>query len=724
MKKTTAALAAGGLVALVSAAPAPAQVEDYRDIEYPELAEFEIPRPEIYDLPNGMKVFLMEDHELPLIQVIVRVRTGGAWEPAEKTGLAGLTGSVQRTGGIGGPRAMSGDELDDFLEARAASVETSIGQNVGFASMDVLKDDFDEVFQVFHDVLRYPAFAEDKLEVAKAQARSAVARRNDDVTSITAREFSRLVYGTDSPLSRLTEYATLDAVSRDDLVAWHGAHYHPNNMYLGVVGDFDSAAMKEKIAAVFGGWPAGPAFDREPVEFESERTPGVYFIEKTDVTQANIRLGHLGIRLQNPDFFAVQVLNEILGGSFASRLVKSVRKEKGLAYSVRGTIGSGLVYPGVAGFGLQTKSESMGQAIDAVLEVLEGMKTDAATDEEMERAKGSILNSFIFNYASKGQVLSQQMLYSFYGLPLDWLENYRRQIEAVTNDDVSRVAAAHLYPDKLKILVVGRAEEFDRPVESFGPVEVVDIAIPDPPVTVEAVAATDENRAAGAEVFGRGSGPGRRRADRRHPQRGGDRRLDAGPDDGAHPGGGLSLSGSHVGVDDHADGRAAPGGRRRHRLHGARRSEHGVEPGAGGRPAGAAQPRSALRGALRHRRGRGPGGGRGGGRGGPVRRRGPELSRHRHALVRRRRGPRPEVVLPRRSPLHRHAGGLRGRLLGLSRGRRPAGVVRRGDLGRRQPALRDHRQELRVRSRGRSGPLREAGGIVSSGCLRGHVTGG
>ena len=491
------------LLILVAVVPALAQVDDHRDIVYPELAEFEIPRPEIYDLPNGMKVFLIEDHELPLIDAIVRIRTGSVWEPGEKTGLAGLTGAVQRTGGVGGPRPLSGDELDDFLEARAASVETSIGQNVGFASMNVLQEDFDEVFQVFHDVLRYPVFAEDKLEVAKAQARSSVARRNDDVTAITAREFRRLVYGRDSALSRLTEYATLDAIGRNDLVAFHAEVYHPNNIYLGIVGDFDTAEMKRKIASVFADWPAGPVFDKEPAAYETERRPGVYFIEKTDVTQANIRLGHLGIRVQDPDYFAVRVLNEVLGGGFASRLVKSVRREKGLVYSVGGTVGAGVVYPGVAGWGLQTKSESMGQAVDAVLEVLEGMKSEPVTDEELDRAKGAILNSFIFNYASKAQVLGQQMLYSFYGLPLDWLESYRDEIDAVDRDDVTRAAAAHLHPDKLKILVVGRADEFDRPVDSFGAVEAVDITIPDPPAKTETVAATAENRAAGEEIFSR-----------------------------------------------------------------------------------------------------------------------------------------------------------------------------------------------------------------------------
>jgi predicted Zn-dependent peptidase len=481
-------------------APTSAQVDNYREIEYPPLAEFEIPQPEIFELDNGLQVFLMEDHELPLIEVIARIRTGSVYEPAEKTGLAGITGGVQRTGGT---RSMSGDEIDDFLEARAASVETNVSNSVGFASMDCLKEDFDEVFGVFLEVLRYPRFSDDKIEIAKVQANTGIARRNDNVLGITSREFSRLVYGHDSPLARMQEYATIGAISREDLLAWHGKYYHPNHMLLGVVGDFDSVEMKGKIGDAFRDWPRGPDFDEPSVRYRQEQTAGVYFIEKTDVTQANIRMGHLGITIDNPDYFAVQVMNEVLGGGFASRLFSRIRSEKGLAYSVRGSVGASFLYPGVAGFGLQTKSETMGEAVDALYAEVRGMNSEPATAEELERAKDSILNSFIFNYASKGQVLGQQMLYSYYGLPLDFLEKYRQNIDKVTGEDVARVAAKYLHPDQATLLVVGNPADFDRPVDSFGEMEVVDITIPSPPDTTAEVADTEESRAAGREIFSR-----------------------------------------------------------------------------------------------------------------------------------------------------------------------------------------------------------------------------
>ncbi len=488
------------LIITLAALPAAAQVDDHSDIEFPPLAEFEIPSPAVYELDNGLKIFLIEDHELPLVQITARIRTGSLYEPAAKTGLAGIMGEVQRTGGT---RSMSGDELDEFLESRAASVETSIGNTVGFAMMDTLAEDVDEILPVFVEVLRYPEFSEDKLELAKVQANSAIARRNDDVNSLTSREFSRLVYGEDSQLSRMEEYATIDAITREDLIAWHAKYYHPNNIYVGVVGDFDSAEMKRKLAEAFGSWPAGPSFGGGEIQVPSEEEPGVYFIEKSDVTQANIRIGHLGITYHNPDYFPVVVMNEVLGGGFSARLFSRIRSEKGLAYGVRGRVGAGFLHPGATTFSMQTKSESMGEAVDALFKEVRGMITEPATEKELQLAKDSILNSFVFNYASKAQVLGQQMLFSYYGLPDDFLEKYRSNIEQVTGADVQRVAETYLHPDKAKLLVVGKAEDFDRPLSSFGKVTELDIAIPPPPVREAAIELTDETRAAGAEILAR-----------------------------------------------------------------------------------------------------------------------------------------------------------------------------------------------------------------------------
>ena len=478
----THVLLAAALAALVAFSAA-AQVKDHREIQYPKLPEFKIPKPTEFGLSNGMRVFLMEDHELPLIQINARIRTGSNYEPADKVGLASLMGAVQRTGGTA---RMTGDQIDDFLAARAASIETGIGHDAGFATMDCLRPDFDDVFRVFNDVLRSPVFAQGKLDIAKVTENTMIARRNDDIGEITSREIKRLVYGPESPLARNPEYATIRAVTRDDLLAWHQQYYQPNNVLLGVVGDFDSAEMKKKIEAAFADWPKGAEFVAPPVPYRRDPAPGYYFIEKSDVNQVNLAFGHLGIETRNPDYFAVQVMNEVLGGGFASRMFSNVRSQKGLAYTVYGNLGSGYYQPGMMNAGLQTKSANLTKAIEAMKTEIAGISERPPTPAEIKRAQESILNSFVFNYDSKRKILAQQMTYVFYGLPADFLEQYRANIEQVKGDDVARVAKKYVHRDQLAILVVGKAAEFDQPLTSLGKVTPIDITILPPPANPEA----------------------------------------------------------------------------------------------------------------------------------------------------------------------------------------------------------------------------------------------
>lgn len=472
--RLTIACLTGALLAL----PAAAQVKSYTEIKKTPLPDFKVPQPETFTLKNGMRVFLMEDRELPLVSVRAIVRTGAFWEPQNKIGLARLTGVVQRTGGT---TSMTGDQLDDFLEARAAFVETGIGGDSGTASMNCLKQDFEAVFNVFLDVMRNPAFAQDKLDLAKVQSSASIARRNDNVGGITGREIGRLVYGSESPLVSLEEYATIAAITRDDLVAWHKAYYVPNNIMLGVSGDFDPKAMRKTIEQAFASWPKGGGVTVGKIPYRTAPNPGVFFIEKPDVTQANIAMAELGIEQKNPDYFAAQIMNEVLGGGFSGRLVNSIRTKQGLAYSVSGGLGAAFDRPGLMRLGMQTKSASLFDAIAALKVEVNGIVTNPPTDDEMGLAKESILNSFIFNYDSRAGILAQQMNYAYHDLPSNYLEMYRGNIEKVTKDDVVRVAKKYVHVNDLSILIVGKAADFPKPLDTLGKVTNVDITIPKKP---------------------------------------------------------------------------------------------------------------------------------------------------------------------------------------------------------------------------------------------------
>jgi zinc protease len=284
------------------------------------------------------------------------------------------------------------------------------------------------------------------------------------------------------------------AVTRDDLVNWHKAYVHPNNIILGIVGDFYAKAMETRLRQAFASWPKGPEAAKPRIEFTKAK-PGVYFIAKEDVNQAEIRMVDLGIERRNPDYFAATVLNEAFGGSFSSRLFTTLRTERGLAYSVGGGIGSAFDHPGITRLVIGTKSATTAEAIEGLQAEVDKLLTNPPDEAELARAKDSILNSFIFNFDSKEKVLREQMNYEFYGYPLDFLERYRAEVEKATVEDVARVARKYLHKDRLAVLVVGNPGEIGDQLKKFGPVAALDITIPPPPAEKQAAKTTPKSRA-------------------------------------------------------------------------------------------------------------------------------------------------------------------------------------------------------------------------------------
>lgn len=454
-----------------------AQKSELDRIAIPPLPSFNPQEPKRIVLPNGLVVFLQEDHELPLIGGTMRFHGGSRVEPAAKTGLLDIYGVVWRTGGS---KERTGDQLDDFLEARAARVETSSSSDSTSISFNCLKGDFNDVFSAFRELLFQPEFREDKITLVKRQLDGVIARRNDDPDDIAGREAVKLAYGKNNPYARDDEYATVAAVTRQDLLDWHTKYVHPNNAILGIYGDFDSAAMEQQIREAFGNWQKGQEAAKPNIDFNPAK-PGLYFVSKDDVDQSNIVMVGLGIERSNPDFFAISVMNEVLGGGFASRLFTNLRSKAGLAYSVSGGVGASWDHPGISSYNMATKSASTKEAIEGMKKELANLRTDPPSEAEIKRAKDSILNSFVFNFDSKQKVLAEKMRYEFYGVPLDYLEHYRQAVEKVTVADVKRVADKYVHPDQLAILVVGNPGELGNQLTSLGEVTPIDITIPPPP---------------------------------------------------------------------------------------------------------------------------------------------------------------------------------------------------------------------------------------------------
>ena len=455
------------------------QAAGWKQVPIPPLHAFQPRQPKRIQLANGMVVFLQEDHELPLVDGFARIRGGSVNEPATKTGLVDIFGEVWRTGGT---KSQTGDQLDDFLEVRAAKVETSPGPDSTTASFSCLKGDLDDVFKAFADLLQNPEFREDKIDIAKKGEEDGISRRNDDSGQISHREAAKLAYGSDNPYTRVPEYSTLAAITRQDLIDWHKKYVHPNNIILGISGDFDSASMEARIRAAFESWPKGesfPPFPKAELQYAPAK-PGYYLVNKEDINQSNIRMVALGTTRDNPDYYALSVFNEAFGGGFSSRLFNDIRTQRGLAYGVGGGVGTNFGHPGMIQVAMGTKSESTVDAIQAVDEDIDKIAKEPFSKEEIDRAKDDILNAFVFRLDSPDKILGERMTYEYYGYPPDWLDKYEAEIRKVTAADVNRVAAKYLHKDQLAVLVVGNTKEFGKPLSSLGAVKDIDVAIPPP----------------------------------------------------------------------------------------------------------------------------------------------------------------------------------------------------------------------------------------------------
>ena len=473
---------AGVLMLVVSLSLVPADAnakEPWERFDFPELGEVQIPDYERHVLENGLTVFLLEDDKWPLVEGRIMVRTGAPFEPPEKVGLASVTGNVLRTGGT---ETIPADELDMTLERMGAYIESSIGNTSGSIDFSFLTRTADRGLELVADVVRRPVFAQDKIDVAIEGERASVARRNDDLNQIVARELRQAVWGDDHPYARDTEYATLEAITRDDVVEFYEYFYHPDNMMIAVWGDIDSDAMLARIEELFGDWPAGqpmvPPLPNEPnVENPSRR---VLVADKADVNQTRFAMGHVGMLAKDPDYYAMRVANRILGGSFGARLFNEVRTERGLAYNVGSSAGVGFSSPGMFQAYCGTKSESTEEAVGVVLETVQTMREEPVDEEELSDAKNGLLEADVFNYVNPEQVLQRKMRLEYLGYPDDFLETFNEKVRAIDTEDVLSVMERRVNPEDFAIVAVGRTSDWDGDLSSFGPVEELDISIPEP----------------------------------------------------------------------------------------------------------------------------------------------------------------------------------------------------------------------------------------------------
>jgi len=457
-------------------------------LRFPPLI-YDAPNPADYrvELESGAIVYIYPDRERPLIDLSVNVRGGSYLDPKGKEGLAGLTGYLMARGGIPSSPA---DELDEELEFLAARLSSSFGGLSGSVGLNLLSKDADRGFEILRAVLAAPSFQEDKLALRKTQTLQGLKQRNDDSKNIESRERNFLAYGERFWFNRHTTAASLESIRREDLLAFHHEWVHPKNFIVSVSGDFDRNEMLKLLDGVFAAWPH-PGKKAPPVSQEQKYCKsGVYIVNK-DVNQGRVSIMLPGIRWDDPDYYAIQVMNDVLGGGgFTSRITNRVRSDEGLAYSARSAFPGGVYYPVVFRAGFQSKSSTVAYATSIVLEEIERITREPVTKEELLTTKKSFIDTFPNNFASAAQVVSafasDEMIGRYAKQPHYWA-NYRDNIESVDIAAVQHVAKQRLKLDQMIILIVGQREEIlkghpDHPVKLGRLVKggVIELPIRDP----------------------------------------------------------------------------------------------------------------------------------------------------------------------------------------------------------------------------------------------------
>ncbi|PWB75593.1 insulinase family protein [candidate division GN15 bacterium] len=426
-------------------------------------------------LDNGLVLFLYEDHRIPMLNAQALIRCGSIYDPEEKNGLSGLTGTVMRSGGT---KNISADSLNNLLEFIGGSIEVGIGVESGTATLSVLSKDTDLGIRLLADVLRNPAFPQDKLDLAKTEIKNGIRRRNDNLGMVGGRSFRSVIYGS-HPYGRVLEWSTVKGITVQDLADCHSRFFAPNNIMIAVSGDFAKEDLLARVKQYFGDW-AKSEIQFPPAPLVARKfNPGVFQVHK-ETNQTNVNIGLLGVKEDNPDKPAIDVMNYILGGgAFASRLTSRVRSDEGLSYSVRSAFDTGSKDYGTFSAGCQTKSITTYKAVGIMMDEIAKMEKSGASDQEVTDARDALVNRFAFNFDSAAKIVRSLMSLEYDGFPSDYYSRYLEALRKVSPADVKTVAQKYLKTKDMSIVVVGNPKAFEKPLTQFGKITDIELTAPD-----------------------------------------------------------------------------------------------------------------------------------------------------------------------------------------------------------------------------------------------------
>ncbi|HUV36256.1 MAG TPA: pitrilysin family protein [Patescibacteria group bacterium] len=478
-------LAFAAVLAVTSTVAAEKIVDHPDKLKFKEL-KYAPPKPDEYrhTLKCGAHAYVVENPEMPTFELTVLIRTGSMYDPIENASLADMTGHLMRNGGVQG---MTAKELDERLAYLAGEISLNIGVSQSSARLFCLSKDIDEGLALLKKVLRTPVFDQEALERYRTDILSDLEQRNASTGDIESREWQFLMYG-DHPCTipyRRTEQS-VKSITREDLLAFHEKYLFPKNFILAVSGDFKTDELLGKLNTLLDGWPdrqlSLPAIpDQIP-----DPKPGVYMIRKEDVNQSRIRVGHIGVKRDIPDQYALMVMNDILGGGgFTSRIVRRVRSDEGLTYNAGSAFDRPIEYPGTFRAWFQTKHATAAFGTKIIIDEIERIRIEKCEDEIVDNAKTSFISNVVNPFSSRSSIVNTFADDEYTGRPDDYWQNYTKNMEAVTPDDVLAVAQKYLHPDKLVFLVVGDpdaaqkgSDKHDERFSDFGEITILPLRDP------------------------------------------------------------------------------------------------------------------------------------------------------------------------------------------------------------------------------------------------------
>lgn len=475
--KLTLSLCATVLLPIVSLAqtsptPAQSQPESVSQVELkgkapvnPETLRVKLPRPQEAVLANGLRIYLLEDRKLPTFNLYFVVKGGGLADPPDKRGVAMVTASLLREG----TKARTSREIAEQLATLGSSLSASASPASGESGVSVsgLSDKLDQTLAIAADVLLNPTFPHAELDKFKARFASQLEYQRSMPSFIAQERFLSAVYDKHPGGLIVPPEEVIAALKPEDLAAYHRAVYRPNNTFVLAHGDVSLKDLTAKLERAFGTWEKGPIPEIKLPELMPPTKARVFVVDRPGSVQTSLRIGALGIERKSDDYFAMVVMNYILGGGPASRLFMNLREDKGYTYGASSTF-TGSTFPGFVAAVTDVRTEVTEGALRELTKELKRLAEEPVSKQELDNAKRALVGRFALSLDSPQALLSNLATQKIYGLPDDYWDTYPKHIDAITAQDIQRVAKKYYAPNRLQFVAVGDASTVREVLEQYG----------------------------------------------------------------------------------------------------------------------------------------------------------------------------------------------------------------------------------------------------------------